>query len=276
MKYIKMMMCAIILFSFTGCIQSEIVIKLKKNGSGTIEETVLLGNAVHEMIDGMMSSFGGDSASGKKDDFALLDQKKLKKAASEMGEGVRLVSAEEYATDSAKGYKAVYSFKDINKVKINQNPGDNVPSKPGEKKSTKPEFLSFVFKKGDVATLKILHPEPKEKKVSQEKDTSESGADKSFAADEKAVEVVKQMFEGMRIAISIDLEGTIVETNATHVHDATITIMEMDFARLLDAPEKLAQFAKVNPGSVEDAKKLIKDIPGMKVDMNDEIVVKFK
>lgn len=276
MKYIKLLFCLSTILSFSGCIETETVINLKKDGSGTLTETVLVSSAVTEMIEGMASSFGADTTQEKKEEFNLLDEDKLKEDAKKMGEGVKFVSAEKMKIEKAAGYKAVFSFSDINKLQINQNPGENLPSKPGENKTAEPEYISFEFNKGKVSTLKIKRPEPKDKETSIKKDIPEKTGADSAKADDQAIEAMKNMFEGMRIAVLLEIEGEITKTNATHVDGKRITIMEMDFAKLMEIPEKLKEFAASNPSSVKEVQKLVKDVPGIKVDLNDEIVVKFK
>lgn len=276
MKYFKVLIGISILTCLIGCIDTETVIKVKKDGSGTLEETVLLSNAVSEMMQSMASSFGGDTTGANKEEFNLLDEDKLKESAKKMGEGVSFVSAEEYKTDKGKGYKAIFTFNDITKLRINQNPGDNVPSKPGDNKTAEPEYISFEFKKGKVSTLKIKCHETKEKEPSIKKETPEKASGDSAKVDDQAIEAMKNMFGGMRVAVSIEVDGEIVKTNATHADGNHITIMEMDFAKLMEMPERLKEFSVSNPSSVEEVKKMVKDIPGIKVDLNDEIVVKFK
>jgi hypothetical protein len=41
-------------------------------------------------------------------------------------------------------------------------------------------------------------------------------------------------------------------------------------------PEKLLQFSQLEPETLEDAKKFMKDLPGIKVEMNKEVMIKFK
>ncbi len=268
---------------FSGCIDTETRIIVKKDGSGILKETVLMSNVVTEMVQGMASSFGGDSSAGSSDGFNLLDEKKLRKGAEKMGDGVSFVSAREHATDKSKGYKAVYAFKDISKLRINQNPADNVPSQPGGNKTAEPEYLSFTFDKGKVSTLTIKLPKSKEKKSPVKKETQTTDKDKlkrsicdSAIGDEKAMEEAKEMFSGMRVAISVELDGKIIKTNATHAEGNRITVMEMDFAKLLDVPEILQEFAELNPSSVETVKEMVKDVPGIRFDLNEEITVSFK
>jgi len=51
--------------------------------------------------------------------------------------------------------------------------------------------------------------------------------------------------------------------------------MEMDFGRLIEMPEYLKKFSRSKPQGLEEAMKLMKDIPGVKVDLNEEIFIKF-
>ena len=86
---------------------------------------------------------------------------------------------------------------------------------------------------------------------------------------------MKSMFKGMKIAMAVEVEGSVVETNATHMDGSRVTIMELDFGKLLEMPEKLVQFSQIQPDSVEDAKAFMKDIPGFKVDMNKKLTIKL-
>lgn len=276
MKYLKLLIYISTLIFFIGCIDTDTVIKVKKDGSGTLEETVVLSNTITEMMQSMMSSFGGDTSKNNKEEFNLLDEDKLKEDARKMGEGVSFVSAREYKTDKGKGYKALYAFNNINKLRVNQNPGENVPSKPGDSITAEPEYISFEFKKDKVSTLKIICPKTTTKKPSIKKEIPEKAGGDSAKVDEQSIKAAKEMFGGMRVAISVEVDGEIVKTNATHKEGKHITIMEMDFAKLMETPEKLKEFVELNPNSVELVKKLAKDIPGIKVDLNDEIIVKFK
>ena len=88
--------------------------------------------------------------------------------------------------------------------------------------------------------------------------------------------MMSQMFKGMRIAIAIEVEGAIVETNATHRKGSRVTLMEMDFDKLLENQEKFKLFAESKPETFEETKALMKDLPGIKVEMNPEVQIKFK
>jgi hypothetical protein len=196
-----------------------------------------------------------------------------------MGEGVSYVSGKKISTDTFEGYEAVFAFTDINKVKLNQNPSDNVPSEPSQGGSDKPEeYVTFRFKKGKPATLSVKMPEQEPDDKDDAAKPDEMGETSAEEQQQAAMMLaqMKNMFEGMKIAMVIEVEGSVVETNATHVDGSRITMMELDFGKLLEMPEKLLQFSQLQPESVEDAKAFMKDIPGFKVDMNKELTVKFQ
>jgi len=48
------------------------------------------------------------------------------------------------------------------------------------------------------------------------------------------------------------------------------------FGQLLSDTDKLEQFKKFNPDSFEEVKKLVKDFPGIKVELNKEVFIEFE
>jgi len=88
--------------------------------------------------------------------------------------------------------------------------------------------------------------------------------------------MVRQMFDGLRISTTLVIKGKVLDTNATHRSDSTITLTEIDFGKILDKPELLAKMAAIRPGDQAAAMEMIKNLPGMKVDMNEELRVSFR
>jgi hypothetical protein len=256
----------------------EKVIKLNADGSGTIEETVLMSKATIQQIEAMTKqmqdsvSKGGGAPEASKP-FDLLDEKKLKQEAEQMGEGTAYVSATKLDTADSSGYKAIFSFKDINKLKIDQNPSGSTPSMGGDApqpSNDKKELLAFHFTPGHPGELKVTMPAPNflPKPPEAQKDDS--------AEDDAKLAQIQQMLKDMKVLVAIEPQGSIVKTNATYHEGSRVTLMEMDFNKLIADPAHLKQFAKANPQSLEEAKKIIKDIPGIKVETNREITVQFQ
>ena len=231
----------------------------------------------------MMQQQAGGNAEDKPEGgaFNLFDEEKLRQRASELGEGVTYVSGEAISTDKQDGRKAIFAFEDIRKLKISQKPESDMGAGPGamsEKPQGDDELIVFHFEQGDPSKLIIRHSDKKQTAELEDESGEEEAGKPQPTPEEEAMmaEQMKQMFDGMRIAIMIEVIGEIVETNASYRKDNTITLMEMDFAELMADPEKFKKFQKVNPESMEEAKELMKDLPGIKIDLNEELNISFK
>jgi len=259
-----------------GCIDMTTVVHVAPDGSGTVEERVLMKKKVAEMMKSMSQAEGPEE--GKAEESPLLDREELAKAAEAMGPGVKLVSAEPLETDKGVGYIARYAFEDINKLRLNQNPGQHAPSEDGPPEGKKDEPIRFVFEPGPEPVL-IIQPPQKEESGQEE---GEAGTDAAAEAEEEegedsqmAMMMMQQMFDGLRIRIQVETETDILKTNATFHDGRTVTVMSLDFGKLLADPAKLKAFADSGADSVESAKKLMQDIPGIEVDLNPEIRIEM-
>ncbi len=276
---------------FSGCIEDNMLISVKPDGSGTIEETVLVGNAFVEMMQGMgknMNEEGkdkddagqvraGDTA--KKDTAAAADMmEKAKNNAGEFGEGVRFISAKPAKTATASGYTAVYAFEDISKVMLNQNPGKKTP---GEDKSkdkgangkdaAKNDTIKFAFTKGTPTRLTVHMPPPKPADKDEKAGQKQQGAD-----DPNALEMMKVIFKDMKVSIALNVEGDIVNTNATYQSGRKVTLIDMDFGKLINDLELLKKINKAQPESLEEMKKMVKGIEGLKLEFTNPVIIDFK
>lgn len=259
-----------LMFGLSGCMQGDTVVKVNKDGSGTIEKTVLMRKDMMLMLKNMsMLTDQNNSSTGN--EFRFFDENKLKNQASENGEGVVYLSGKEVDTGNFEGYTAVYSFADVNKLSINQDlnpeaPNGNQPSKPKE-------YVTFQFDKGNPSNLIIKLAKTNNKKVKPE---AKPQPVVSKEQTEAMLKKAKKMFEGMRMSMSVEVNGRIVQTNATYQEGSHITLMDIDFGKFLDNPEVMTTFSQQENMSMEDKKEILKNIDGVKVDMNDEVVVQFK
>lgn len=259
-----------VMLGLTGCLQMEQIVKLKPDGSGTVEETVVLSKAGLTAMEQMIGTIGG--ATGKKKEGAsavpdLYDEAKIKAAAVKMGDGVTFVSAERIDGEQGKGFRAVYAFSDVNKLKLDQNPGDALPDSGGPKPAgNKKEPILFQFNKGTPAqlTLKMPAPEFKPKEPQPE------------GMEDMAMQMMKQMFKDMHISMAVEVQGTIGETNAEYREGSRVTLMDMDFNKVMADPEKFKALAKANPQSLQEAKTLIKGLDGVKIETAPEVKIQFQ
>ena len=268
MKTLKIIVLLVLSLALMGCFESIVLLRLDKDGSGTIEETVVISDAFMEL----MKSFGGEEESEEQD--PINEQELMDKAAS-MGEGVRYVSAEPVKTDRGSGYRAIYSFSDINDVRINQNPGENVSPPPmgGEEEAPVEEWLRFNFSGGRTATLEIIYPRDMEQEMEQE-ESAEGEAD--MDSNPEMMEMMRELYQDMHIGIAVEVNGDIVETNASYVDGSTVTLMDIDFAKILEDEEKFKELMNANPETVEEMKELVKDNPGIKVEIEEAIRIRFR
>ena len=80
----------------------------------------------------------------------------------------------------------------------------------------------------------------------------------------------------MKITIALEFQGSIVQTNAQYHDGARVTLMEMDFNKLLSNPEKFKELAKENPQSLQESKALLKGLDGVQIETAPEVTVKFR
>ena len=259
-----------------GCIQSSTVIKVEPDGSGTVEETMMMNKEVLQQMKAMMAFGQQEGQDASELDFFKEDE--LKAKASEMGEGVTYVSSEKLSTDTKEGVKAVYSFKDITKLRFNPSPEDSMPSGPEGMGMPKNEpdkdegFYTFQFSKGNPSNLVIVAPK---KESSPDETPNEMPEDMDEDISDMKLEMMKGMFKDMKVTFAVEVDGKIMDTNATYRDGSKVTLMEMDFSQLVSNIDKFKEFAKKQPESISDVQEIMKDIEGIKVEMNEKVEIKF-
>lgn len=265
-----------------GCFQVDTVIKVNRDGSGTVEETVMMSKKLLEQMNEMMQDLAGqtgEKSKGNSVPFDIFNPAELKAKAVAMGNGVSYVSGEKVVNDKFQGFRAVYAFTDINKLLLDQNQAEGLTGAAATVSDgigKKREPVMFRFSKGSPATLTIRQPGDTSagnllKEEKHETLTAEGNNQPGAEAEQ-----LMKMMEGLRFLLTVEVQGNIVQTNATYREGSRITVMELDFDKLLGNPEQIARLSRLQPKSIEDARELAKSIPGMKVDSNKELTVTFQ
>ena len=268
----------------TACIDTMTVISVRKDGSGTITESVYFNESAKAMMQEMMGQFGGEEAEGEKEP---LDIEKYKAKAVELGKGVKFVSAKGVTNkEGSAGIEVVYAFDDIRTLNIDAEPenpmGDKMAGMMGaeavEEEEEKNPF-TFDFLKGSTPKLIVTIPKEDKEKPSEEKmdDTAENPRSASAG-----LEMMKPFFEGFRIRIMITLlDGKIKKTNASFVDKVNgkdrVTLMDVAMGEILNNEEFLAKMEdleKMKDMSV--AMEKMKDIPGLKIETAKRVEISFK
>lgn len=247
----------------TGCIRSATLITVKSDGSGTIEQTVLMNASGLKTMLGGFGAQPGQAVPGPTD-------ADLKKNASKFGEGVTFVSTEPVkGTDGFEGSKSKFAFTDITKLRVDQDPqlsagaggGLSVPSK-----SDSPVTFALDKGAGGLSTLTVtFHDKPR----TTTSTTPPGGPDME---NPQMLEMMKAMFKGFKVGIDLEVVGKIVKTNADYVQGSRVTLLEMELDGLLENEAKLKEVQKaLGPNaSIAELKPYLKDIKGLKV--NDPVV----
>lgn len=255
----------------SGCIQLQTKITVKKDGSGTLEETVLMSKEMINMMNQFIMGFADDSSKGE--EFNLYNEEDLKNRTSELGEGVTFISGTEIKDKENEGYKVVYSFSDLNKLRIDENPDSRIPDDAGNVVTEDKEYITFNFKSGDISEVIIKMPlKPEETKEEEDREI-ETPQDSLAEAD---ISRMKFFLKDFSISLTVDIEGEIVETNSDYHQGSEITLFNVNFGELIDNTQKLEELKKINPDNIMELKEIMKDIPGIKIETSDPVVIKFR
>ena len=273
MSKIKLLMLAVFpLIVFSGCLQVNTKVNLNKDGSGTIEETFVMKSSVVNMMKKFVLAFD----STKTDEFNLFNEDELRAKATNYGEGVQYVSGEKVIIDGYEGFKTVYSFSDINKIKINPSPEDKIPLGDGlgeTDSSVMNENLQFNFTKGNPSTLIINFPQTKKDEESSMGEDEAEIEDSTLNPEQ--MQKLIEMFDGMKISLSFNFNDNIKETDATYVNESEVTLMEVDFSEIIKHKDILEELQKTKPQSMEEFKNIIGELPGVKVEFKETVTIKF-
>jgi len=244
----------------SGCLQVHTVVKVNIDGTGTIEESVTYGKSI-----AILKEIFDDERN---------ELSELRDRSRSYGEGVSYVSSNRIRTKEGRGHRVTYAFTDVNTIRLNQNP-DRVVS-TGEKKTetgkpkTKDEYVTFRFTKGEPARLAILMPQEDRSTVTVRKDK------KSRSRDEEGLDIARWLVGDLEISTVVEIEGRVVESNATFRRGSTITLIDIDLDDLLDSEGFLDEASQYEEMSLNDAKRLMKKYPGIKVELNREVTVSFR
>ena len=251
-----------------SCLQSETTIHLQKDGSGTLTEQTTYGARMLAML-AQMSAVGGTTV---KDPLAdLSSPEKAKARAATLGPGVTVEKSVPYESGGNKGATVTYHFTDINKLTI--SPGDSMrslsPMAAGAP-ATPAKPVAFTYTGG---TLTVTMPAPPATAATPET-PSVPGMPDMESPQMQAM--MKQMLADMKMSFKLVIEPGIAETDATHHDGNTITLMDLQMAKLLEKPETLKKLSKAPKQDPAAALEFIKGLDGVKMETKQQISISVK
>jgi hypothetical protein len=236
-----------------GCFQGQRTFKVNADGSGTIVDTVKLGEQAKGMLEGMEQmdqSPAAEKAAKKKAKYA--------EAAAALGEGVTYVS-----TVSAKDGSEVttYAFKDINKLHAVGMPNPDASS------TSKSDPISFKLAK-NAAGNSVLTVTAAPKKAAE---PAPKAAPKKPEETAQEIAMMKGMLGGLKIKSVVEVNGRLIKSSSPNTAGSAVTLMAIDFDAL-DAAA-LQKMAAMGPGSAPTPD-MMRGIKGITVS-DDVVTIEF-
>jgi len=278
MKLFRFVSWSLLALGMTGCVSSDTLIKLNPDGSGTVIQKTLMNVEMLAQMNAMMQGIAkqtGAFESGKDSTVPeLFSESQIRRMAAKMGEGVTFVSSRKIKAEQVEGFEATYAFKDITKLRISQKLGPPGPNEPGTAPDDDGEKTMFRFAKlpNGHSLLTTIFPQGKaDLGKAPSSPPQESGGQPAPAE----IERMKRLVKGLRIGMAVEIQGSLVQTNSPYVEGAKVTLLEMDFSELLSNEAKLKEMAALKSYSLEDAKKILKDLKGFKINLEPELRIEF-
>lgn len=250
---VQLLGAAFALLALSSCLESDTVISVKKDGSGTITETIVIGA---QMV-AMMQMGGGQE--GAEDPFSDYNEENLKKKAATFGEGTEFVSVDRVEKDGKITFTSKYKIADINHFVFSAS---SVMGGADEEADAS-EQATFSME-GDVLTISV--PDP-------------SGEDLNFGDEEMGEEemaMAAPMLAGMRMSAKLELADEIKESNATYQEGNSITLFSMNFDELMKNEGGFAAMKKLGAETREEVAKAVTEVQGVEMETKEKVTITFK
>lgn len=269
---------ALAVFPLAACFQSSTVIRVKPDGSGTIEQRTLLSAAAIDQLRAFTILGGGKAA-----DVDPVSEAQARSLAAAIGPGVTYVSSMPITTADAQGREAVYAFTDVSQLRISeqpQMPGGVTVRAPGIGADAPSITFALSRQPNDDMLLRIRIPPPTLVPASQGTGAGANGAagdagggGTAAGAAAQQIEMAKQLLAGARLTVALEPDGRLVRTSSPYVEGNRVILVDVDVDQATKDP---ALAAKVQAATtLEQAKAALAGIPGLKLNLDPEITIEF-
>jgi len=254
----------------SACITSTTTVKVKPDGSGTVEQTMLVNTAMIEQLGTMISSqMGGSSKTTTKSANPFEDafnEEKMKAEIAKMN-GVRLVSRTPLKQNGLEGVKVVLAFDDVNQLVLDENVGS---------KGSDPMRVSLKKNAAGASVLTIQFPD----KPGGEAPKGAQPKPKKNAPKAEDLAMAQMFFKGFRVQMAVEVQGTLIKTSSPYVQGNTVTLLDLDMEKLFANPAALSNLDDLpfGPGmSVTEARAALAKSGVQGIKINDPTVtIEFK
>lgn len=268
MRNLKVLAFFAIALISTGCFRVTHTLNLKADGTGTIASTVAVSQQFAQQAGAMMSAQGGS---------LIPTEAAMRASAKKLGPGVRFVSSTPYKTGAFQGITAVYAFDDVSKLSWNMEQAmTGALNLPGQDPSEKPDpeaAIRMSLARGAAGSTLVIGM-PKIPDVHPEQKQAAQAQAQQAQANPQLEAMMKQMLAGMLMEVAINIDGRIVKTNAPFVEGSRVVLLRLDGDQVLKSGAGAAQMMKLSQNS--DVKKMLSQVPGLKIVLTPEVRVEFR
>lgn len=260
MRYLRFVLLVTAAALSSGCFQFSTVVTVKPDGSGTIAQRLLFSQAAVAQL----RQFAGPNGGG---DFDPVSEQQARDAAATLGAGVTYVSSTPINSSEGVGRDITYAFTDINTLKLDQAPPPpgGMPAPPGGGGEPRVSFKMARQPNGN-ALLTIGMPQLPAVGGDPTQPTNGPTADQ--------LAMIKPMLAGARLSIGIEPVGRLVRTSSPYVTGNRVILLDVNVDALFADPTLLQRIQTAK--TPDEAKTILKDVPGLKANFDPELTIEFQ
>jgi hypothetical protein len=242
-----------------GCFKMATVMKVKGDGSGTIEHRMLFTRQALAQLK-QFAALGGGRQS-----IDPTSEQQAQEMATALGPGVTYISSQPVSTPVGEGRDAVYAFTDVSQLHVStQPPPPGGTSIQAGGLSTTGDTLTFSFTR-EPAGNAVLHINVP--------DSSLVNTLSSNAAAPQQMAMIRSLLAGAHVLLGVEPDGALVRTNSAFVEGPRVTLLEVDLDQVLRDEALIARLQAAK--TPDDLRAAVKDVPGLKLTLEKEITVEF-
>jgi len=259
---------ALSLLAACGCLSSSTLIRVEPDGSGTVVVSTVMGAEARAQLATLRSMAMSREGAGE-EPGELFSVAQAQARARRMGDGVRFVSSRKLQGPEGEGLEAVYAFDDVRRLQVSERPEPPVSGggAVGAREGTAPLTFRLDALPNDHARLTVVMPAPPAEQA-------ERPPSPSTPSPSSAVSRLRTLLKGLRVSVAVEVPH-LVATSSPFVEGSRVTLLDMDFERLLADDARLEELALKRTRSLQDAKRILKDAPGFKVVSDPEVTIEF-
>ncbi len=262
MRFVRLLVLLAAALASTACFQFSVVLGVKPDGSGTIQQRLLFTRAAVAQLQ-QLAALSGGGGGQPLDPFS---EQQARDLAASLGPGVTYVSSTPLDTPEGMGRDITYAFTDINTLRL-----DQAPPAPGglPAQSSAEERVSFKLTRQPNGNALLVVSIPQIPVLAGDK-----GPRLPSAPSSEQLAMLKPMLAGARVVIDIEPAGQLVRTTSPFVSGGRVTLMDVSVDSLF-ADETLLQRLQAAT-TPEEAKTALKSVPGLKLNLDPELTIEFQ